>query len=86
MGDALCDPVKDGPLETDLIPEDSVSQVTSCQDAMSTTSSKLLARQIDPDRRRAELELFTPVIWLGRRRMPLLLRPLRLTPGQVANR
>ena len=47
--------LKDCPPETDLGPEDSVSQVASCQGALSTTSSKLLARQIDLDRRRAEL-------------------------------
>ena len=54
MGDALCDLVKDRPSETELGPEDSVSQVASCQGAMSTTSGKLLARQINLDRRRAE--------------------------------
>ena len=32
---------------TDLGPEDSISQVTSCQGALSMTSCKLLARQID---------------------------------------
>ena len=48
-------PLKDCPIETDLGPEDSVSQVASCQGAMSTRSSRLLARQIDLDRRRAEL-------------------------------
>ena len=53
--DALCNPFKDCLPETDLFPEDSVSQVASCQGAMSTTSSILLARQIDLDRRRAEL-------------------------------
>ena len=55
MSDALCDPFKDCPPETDLGLEDSVSQVASCQGTLSTTSSKLLARQIDLDRRRAEL-------------------------------
>ena len=54
MGDALCDLVKDRLSETELGPEDSVSQVASCQGAMSTTSGKLLARQINLDRRRAE--------------------------------
>ena len=52
LSDALCDPLKDCPIETDLRPEDSVSQVASCQGALSTTSSKLLARQIGLDRRR----------------------------------
>ena len=55
MSDALCDPFKSCPPETDLGLEDSVSRVASCQGALSTTSSKLLARQIDLDRRRAEL-------------------------------
>ena len=40
---------------TNVGPEDSFSQVASCQGAMSTTSSKRLARQIDLDRGRAEL-------------------------------
>ena len=55
MSDALRDPFKGCPPETDLDPEDSVSQVASCQGAMSATSNELLARQIDLDRRRAEL-------------------------------
>ena len=55
MGDALCNPIKDSPCETELGPEDSVSQVASCHGIMSTTSTKVLARQIDFDRRRAEL-------------------------------
>ena len=55
---ALCDPLKDCPPETDLGREDSVSQVASCQGAISTTSCKLLARQIDFDRWRAELQAF----------------------------
>ena len=55
MSDALCDPYKDCPPETDLGPEENVFQVASCQGAISTTSSKLLARQIDLDRSRAEL-------------------------------
>ena len=55
MSNVLRDPFKVCPPETDLGPEDSVSQVASCQGALSTTSSKLLARQIDLDRRRAEL-------------------------------
>ena len=38
IGDALCDLVKDRPPETDLGLEDSVSQVASCQGAMSTKS------------------------------------------------
>ena len=46
MDDALCDPLKDCPPETELGPENSVSQVVSCQGAMSTTSDKLLVRQI----------------------------------------
>ena len=41
---------------TDLDPEDSASQVASCLGIMSTTSSKLLARKIDLDRRRAKLQ------------------------------
>ena len=61
--DALCDPIKNCPFETELGPEDSVSPVASCQGAMSTTSSKLLAYQIDLDRRRAELRPgFNPLI------------------------
>ena len=55
MSDALRDPFKDCPPETDLGLKDSVSQVACCQGALITTSSKLLARQIDLDRRRAEL-------------------------------
>ena len=35
MGDALSDPVKDRPFETELKPKDSVPQVASCQGAMS---------------------------------------------------
>ena len=53
--DALCDPFKSCPPETHLGTEDSVSQVASCQGTLNTTSSKLLARQIDLDRKRAEL-------------------------------
>ena len=55
VSDALCNPFKDCPPETDLGLENSVSQVASCQGTLSSTSSKLLARQIDLDRRRAEL-------------------------------
>ena len=55
MSGALCNPFQDCPPKTDLGPEDSVSQVASCQGAMSTTSSRLLAPQIDFHRRRAEL-------------------------------
>ena len=44
--------IEDCPAETDLGSEDSVSQV-----AMSTASSKLLARQIDLDRRRTEFRV-----------------------------
>ena len=57
MSDALCNPFKDCPPETDLGLEDSVSQVASCQGTLSMTSSILLARQIDLDRRRAELRV-----------------------------
>ena len=84
--DALRDPFKDCPPETDLGPEDSVSQVASCQSALSTTSSKLLARRLILIAGRRNFELFTPVIWLGRRRMPqlvlvvLVVLLLRLTP------
>ena len=56
MGDALCGPVRDCPPKTDLVPEDDVSQILSCQEAMSTTPSKLLAHRIDLDRRRAEFQ------------------------------
>ena len=38
MSDPLCNPLKDCPIETDLDPEDSVSQVASCQGALRTTS------------------------------------------------
>ena len=55
MDDALSDPVKAWPPEAELHPEDSISQIFSCQDAASTTSSKLLAHQIDPDRKGAAL-------------------------------
>ena len=44
------------PPETDLGPEENVFQVASCQGVISTTSSKLLARQIDLDRSHAELQ------------------------------
>ena len=72
MGDAPNDPVKDCPLVTDLGREDSVSQ-----GATSTTSSRLLARQIELDRGdHRNFKLFTPTMWLGRRWM---LRSLRLT-------
>ena len=55
MGDAMRDPFKDSPSETDLSPEDSVSQVASCLGAMSTTSSKLLVRWIDLNCKHVEL-------------------------------
>ena len=55
VSDALRDPFKDCPPETGLGPENRISQVASCQGALSSTSSKLLARQIDLDRRPAEL-------------------------------
>ena len=55
MSDALCVPFKDCPPETDLGSEDSVSQFAGCQSAMSATSTKLLVRQIDLDRRLVEL-------------------------------
>ena len=55
LSDALCDPLKNCPPETDMGPKNSVFQIARCPGAMSTTSSKLLARQIDLDCRRAEL-------------------------------
>ena len=57
MSDALCEPFKNLPIETDMGPEDSVSQVANCQGTLSATSSKLLACQIDLDPRHAELRV-----------------------------
>ena len=55
MDDALSDPVKACQPETELSPEDSISQIECCQDAASTMSNKLLARQFDLHCRRAAL-------------------------------
>ena len=76
--DALCDPFKSCPPETNLGPEDSVFQDASCQGTLSTTSSKLLARQIDLDRERAELRAIH-VRDLARAKADALLLP-KLTP------
>ena len=54
MNDAPCDPVKAFPFETEVGPKHSVSQIATCQGAANTTSRKLLSREIDLDRRRAE--------------------------------
>ena len=70
MSDTLCDPFKDCPPDTDLGPWDSISWDASCQGTTGTTSSKLLARQIDLDCRRTDFKLFTPVIWPRRKQMP----------------
>ena len=55
MDNAPSDPVKGCQSETELGPQDSISQILSCQDAASTTSNKLLARQFDQHCRRAAL-------------------------------
>ena len=72
MSDELCDPLKNCPPETDLGPEDSVSQVASWHLVNCWHARLILIAGA------LNFELFTPVIWLGRRRMPPLL--LRLTP------
>ena len=77
MSDELCDPLKDCPPETDLGLEDSVSQVASLH-LVNCWHARLILIAGARD-----FELFTPVIWLGRRRMPLPLALLllrRLTP------
>ena len=55
INNAPSDPVKGCQSETELGPQDSISQIVSCQDAASTTSNKLLARQLDLYCRRAAL-------------------------------
>ena len=62
---------------TELGPEDRVSQVASCQDTTTTTCGKLLTRQIDPNCKRA---IRAHDLARAKAKMPLLLRPLRLTP------